>query len=59
MQNPTLYLDFMHDESGKGSRTKNQHKLNNVKWNQYTVQKVDFLHSPENLGKMNVIEVNY
>ena len=37
MQNPIPYLDFMHDESGKGSRTKNQHKLNNVKWNQYIV----------------------
>jgi hypothetical protein len=45
VQNPIPYLDFMHSESCKDSRTKNQQQLNNIKWNQYTVQKVYFLHS--------------
>jgi hypothetical protein len=47
VQNPIPYLDFMHSESCKGSRTKNQQQLNNIKWNQYTVQKVYFLHCPK------------
>ena len=44
VQNPISYLDFMHYESCKGSRTKNQHQLDNIQWNQYMVQKAYFPH---------------